>query len=130
MRSKRKSERIHVRSRESVKSAGRAEPAPPRECPPGVKPCEAVSDRTKIILLLAPALTVIVVLFFGGLALGVLRSLNYMPVIGLTEPNLDACLAVFTSREFHLSFVLTFHIAFTSKHMSSKVNTGGLLICH
>ena len=59
-----------------------------------------MSDRTKIILLLAPALTVIVTLFFGGLALGVLRSFNYMPVIGLTEPNFDAYLAVFTSREF------------------------------
>ena len=49
-----------------------------------------MSDRMRIILLLAPAMTVIVVLFFGGLAVGLMRSLNYMPVIGLTKPNFDA----------------------------------------
>ena len=77
-----------------------------------------MSDRTKIALLLAPALGVIVALFLGGVALGLLRSFNYMPVIGLLEPNLDAYVAVFTSREFYLSFALTFHIAFTSTLIS------------
>ena len=87
-----------------------------------------MSDRTKIILLLAPALTVIVALFFGGLALGVLRSFNYMPVIGLTEPNFDAYIAVFTSREFYLSFALTFHIAFTSTLISVVLAVAAALL--
>jgi len=49
-----------------------------------------MSDRTKILLLLTPALSIIILLFFGGLFIGLLRSFNYMPIIGLTEPNLNA----------------------------------------
>ncbi len=78
-----------------------------------------MTDRMRIVLLLAPAMLVITVLFFGGLAVGLMRSFNYMPVIGLTEPNFDAYVAVFTSREFYQSFLLTFHIAFTSTVISS-----------
>ena len=87
-----------------------------------------MSDRLRIILLLAPAMLVIVVLFFGGLAVGLLRSFNYMPVIGLTDPNLDAYAAVFTSREFYLSFLLTFHIAFTSTLISCVLAIGAALL--
>ena len=42
-----------------------------------------MSDRTKILLLLTPALSIIILLFFGGLFIGLLRSFNYMPIIGL-----------------------------------------------
>lgn len=87
-----------------------------------------MSDRVKIFLLLLPALSVIVVLFFGGLLVGLMRSFNYMPVIGLREPNLDAYLAVFTSREFLSSFMLTFHIAFTSTVISSVLAVGAALL--
>ena len=87
-----------------------------------------VSDRLKVALLLAPALAVIVVLFFGGLAVGVMRSFNYMPVIGLTEPNLHAYVAVFTDQEFYLSFLLTFHIAFTSTVISAVLAIGAALV--
>jgi putative spermidine/putrescine transport system permease protein len=80
-----------------------------------------MSDRTRIILLLLPALLVIGVLFFGGLLIGVMRSFNYMPVIGLTTPNLDAYRAVFADPEFYWSFLLTFHIAFTSTVISSVI---------
>lgn len=87
-----------------------------------------MSERTRIILLLAPAMLVIVVLFFGGLTVGLMRSFNYMPVIGLTEPNLDAYVAVFTSREFYYSFLLTFHIAFTSTLISCVLAIGAALL--
>ena len=87
-----------------------------------------VSDRVKIALLLTPALTIIVILFFGGLAVGLMRSFNYMPVIGLTEPNLRAYAAVFTDREFYLSFLLTFHIAFTSTVISAALAIGAALL--
>jgi putative spermidine/putrescine transport system permease protein len=87
-----------------------------------------MSDRLKIALLLAPALLLIGVLFFGGLAVGLVRSFNYMPVIGLLEPNLDAYAAVFTSREFYLSFLLTFHIAFTSTLVSSVLAVAAALM--
>lgn len=87
-----------------------------------------MSDRIRIMLLLAPAMLVIGVLFFGGLAVGLMRSLNYMPVIGLNKPNLDAYLAVFSSREFYLSFLLSFHISFTSTLISSVLAVGAALL--
>lgn len=87
-----------------------------------------MSDRLKIFLLLLPAMAVIVLLFFGGLLVGLMRSFNYMPVIGLTEPDLTAYLSVFTDREFYLSFALTFHIAFTSTVISSILAIGAALL--
>jgi putative spermidine/putrescine transport system permease protein len=79
-------------------------------------------------MLLAPALLIIGVLFFGGLLIGIMRSLNYMPVIGLTQPNFDAYISIFTSREFYLSFLLTFHISFTSTVLSSILAIGAALL--
>ena len=87
-----------------------------------------MSDRLKIFLLLLPAMAIIVLLFFGGLAIGLMRSFNYMPVIGLTEPDLSAYISVFTDREFYLSFMLTFHIAFTSTVISSVLAIGAALL--
>ena len=87
-----------------------------------------MSDRAKIILLLLPAMTIIVLLFFGGLLIGLMRSFNYMPVIGLTDPDLSAYISVFTDREFYLSFLLTFHIAFTSTVISSVLAIGAALL--
>ena len=87
-----------------------------------------MSDRLKIILLLAPALILIIGLFGGGLAIGLMRSFNYMPVIGLTDPDLSAYVAVFTNREFYLAFLLSFHIAFTSTVVSSILAIGAALL--
>lgn len=87
-----------------------------------------MSDRLRIMLLLAPAMTLIVVLFFGGLAVGVMRSFNWMPVIGLTDPNLDAYRAVLTDPNFLRSFLLTFHIAFTSTLISAVIAIAAALM--
>ncbi len=87
-----------------------------------------MSDRMKVFLLLLPAMSIIVLLFFGGLVIGVMRSFNYMPVIGLTDPNWNAYLSIFTDREFYLSFLLTFHIAFTSTVISSVLAIGAALL--
>ena len=87
-----------------------------------------MSDRMKIFLLLLPAMFIIVVLFFGGLTIGLMRSFNYMPVIGLTDPDFSAYISVFTDREFYLSFLLTFHIAFTSTVISSILAIGAALL--
>jgi len=87
-----------------------------------------MSSRLKIFLLLLPAMSLIVILFFGGLAVGLMRSFNYMPIIGLTDPDWSAYLAVFTDKEFYLSFLLTFHIAFTSTVISSILAIGAALL--
>ena len=73
-----------------------------------------MQHRLKIALLLAPALTVIGVLFFGGLAVGLLRSFNYMPIIGLDDPNLTAYRSLLSSPDIYRSFALTLYIAVTS----------------
>lgn len=87
-----------------------------------------LSDRLRIALLLAPAMVVIGVLFFGGLGVAVMRSFNWMPVIGLTEPNLDAYAAVLSDRNFLRSFLLTFHIAFTSTLISAVIAIAAALM--
>lgn len=68
------------------------------------------------------------VLFFGGLVVGVMRSFNWMPVIGLTEPNLAAYGAVLTDPDFLRSFLLTFHIAFTSTLISAVIAIAAALM--
>jgi putative spermidine/putrescine transport system permease protein len=73
-------------------------------------------------------MAVIVVLFFGGLAVAVGRSFNWMPVIGLTDPNLDAYRAVLTDPVFLRSFLLTFHIAFTSTLISAVIAIAAALL--
>lgn len=87
-----------------------------------------MSERLRIFLLLAPALSVIGLLFLGGLFLGLARSFNYMPIIGLTTPNLDAYVKVLTDPDFLLSFALTFHIAFTSTAISAVLAVGAALV--
>lgn len=87
-----------------------------------------MARRLKIALMLAPALIVLGGLFLGGLAAGFLRSLNWMPVIGLTEPNLDAYRAVLTDPDFLWSFALSFHIAGTSTLLSLVIATAAVLL--
>jgi putative spermidine/putrescine transport system permease protein len=57
-----------------------------------------------------------------------MRSFNYMPVIGMTDPNLDAYRAVLTDRVFLQSFLLTFHIAFTSTVLSAVIAIAAALM--
>lgn len=75
-------------------------------------------ERYKPYILLSPALLVILVLFIGGLFFGLIRSFNYFPLIGLTEPNLQAYRNILTSNGFLQSLVLTLHIAITSTVIS------------
>jgi len=88
----------------------------------------AMSDRLKIALMLAPALIVIGGLFLGGLVVGLMRSVGYMPVIGLTEPGLDAYRAVLGNPDFLRSFLLSFHISFTSTILSALIAVPAALL--
>ena len=75
-------------------------------------------ERLRPYILLSPALLVILVLFIGGLYFGLIRSFNYFPLIGLTEPNLEAYRSILTSNGFLRSLLLTLHIAVTSTIIS------------
>lgn len=87
-----------------------------------------LSERQTILVLLAPVLLVLGVLFLGGLLFGLSRSFNYMPIIGLTEPNLAAYQAIFTDADFLWSFALTFYIAFVSTAISAILAVAAALL--
>ncbi len=79
-------------------------------------------------LLLTPALLVVLVLFLGGLAFGFFQSLNYLPLIGLSEPNLDAYARTFTDPVFYASLGLSLRIAFVSTAVSVVLAVAGALL--
>ncbi len=89
---------------------------------------EKGAQRLSISLLLTPALAVIILLFLGGLITGLLRSLNYFPLIGLNDFNLEAYTAIFADNGFIQSLVLTFHIAFTSTLISCILAVAAALL--
>jgi putative spermidine/putrescine transport system permease protein len=69
--------------------------------------------------MLAPTLLVVLVLFSGGLLVGLGQSLGYMPVIGMEDFTLRYYREVLTSGPFLLSLWLTFRIAFVSTLLST-----------
>lgn len=73
----------------------------------------------RVLLLLAPALVVILVLFAGGLVFGFMQSLNYFPIIGLHSFNFDAYRDAFADPAFRASLGLTFRVAFISTAVSA-----------
>jgi len=85
-------------------------------------------DRWRIALLLAPAVLVIAGLFMGGLVLGFARSLNYMPLIGLNDVNLEAYVAILSSSGFYRSLLLSTYISFISTAISCVLAVGAALI--
>lgn len=87
-----------------------------------------MTERMRIALMLAPALAVIGVLFGGGLVVGLIRSAGYMPVIGLTDPSLDAYRAVLDDPQVWLSLRLSLWIALTSTALASVLAVGAALL--
>jgi putative spermidine/putrescine transport system permease protein len=87
-----------------------------------------MTPRLRLILMLFPAVAVIGILFGGGLLVGLLRSFNYMPVIGLHDPDLKAYVRVLTNPDFFWSFLLTFHIAFTSTLIAAVIATAAAVL--
>ena len=77
-----------------------------------------MSDRLHPWLLLSPALAIIILLFIGGIALGLTQSFGYLPLIDQYDFNFDAYVNIFQSREFTRSLTLTTYIAFTSTIIS------------
>lgn len=75
-------------------------------------------DKLRVPLMLLPALTILTVLFAGGLVIGLGQSLGYMPVIGLTDFTIQHYLDVLTDRNFLLSLWLTFRISFVTTLLS------------
>ena len=87
-----------------------------------------MSERLKIFLLLLPALLVLGGLFGGGLLVAVLRSINYLPAFGLTQPTLSAYISLLSDGDFYRSLLLSFHIAFTSTLISAVLAVAAALL--
>lgn len=68
-------------------------------------------QKSKPYLLLLPAIGTIVLLFFGGLFDGFLKSFGYFPAIGETRFEAAAYTELLQSSEFCASLVLTLRIA-------------------
>lgn len=73
-----------------------------------------MTKRTSIVLLLFPTISVLVLLFLGGLVLGLMQSFGYMPLIGMNDFNVDAYVSLFGDREFFLTLALTLWISISS----------------
>ena len=73
----------------------------------------------------------VIVLFTGGLVLGFLQCLDYMPIIGKHDLSLDAYVAIFNDRVFWESLRLSLYIAFVSTAISIVLAVAcALLIYH
>lgn len=75
----------------------------------------------RVALLLTPALSVVLLLFAGGLVFGLMQSLNYFPLIGLESFNFDAYRKVLDDPAFRSSLVLSLRIAFVSTFVSAAL---------
>jgi putative spermidine/putrescine transport system permease protein len=78
-----------------------------------------LSPAARTWLLLSPALLVIIVLFLGGVGFGFVQSLNFIPLIGQYELNLDAYAAMLSDAAFRPSLFLSLWIAFAATIISA-----------
>jgi putative spermidine/putrescine transport system permease protein len=87
-----------------------------------------VTDRTRLLLLLAPALGILGGLFLTGLGLTLLRSLHYAPALGQTTPGLSAYSAILTSPGFLKSLALSLWIAAASTLIAATLAVAAALL--
>ena len=73
-------------------------------------------------LLLLPALTVVLLLFGGGLGMGMVQALGYLPGAGLGELSLGHFTRVLTDPDFFRSLWLTFYVAGVSTGMAAGIS--------
>ncbi len=82
---------------------------------------------TNLTLMLLPALTVVLLLFGGGLLLGVLQALGYLPGAGLNRLSGGHFSRVLTDPDFFMSFGLTFYVAFVSTLLAAVCSVAAAL---
>ncbi len=82
----------------------------------------------RIWLLLSPALAIVVVLFLGGLGLGVAQSFGYLPVLGRSSWSFDAYRAAWHDPAVRASLVLTLRIALLATVISAVLGVAAALV--
>jgi putative spermidine/putrescine transport system permease protein len=73
-------------------------------------------------------MAVIILLFMGGLFMGLAQSFNYMPIIGKNDFNFDAYANILTSPGFRSSLILTIWIGLASTVLSTVLAIGCSLV--
>ena len=79
---------------------------------------EEWQERLRIPILLAPAVLIIVILFMGGLVMGFVQSLGYLPWAENFRWSLDAYVKIFNDKGFLRSLALTLWIGVASTVLS------------
>lgn len=89
-------------------------------------------ERWRIPIMLAPTLTVIIVLFIGALGYGFIQSLGWNPRIGAYDINLDAYWNILAgeehSRTFWTGLGLTLWVSIASTFFSAVLAIGAALL--
>lgn len=78
-------------------------------------------EQLHLVAMLLPVLTVIGVLFLGGLVLGLFQSFDYMPLIGRTLPTVQPYVDLVTDPVFPRSLVLTLWVSLASTLLSTAL---------
>jgi len=78
-------------------------------------------EKIQVPIMLAPALAIIIILFMGGLIMGLMQSLGYMPVIDEYDLTLQAYINIFTDPVFLRSLALTCWIGFGTTIFSTAL---------
>ncbi len=75
-------------------------------------------ERLRVPLLLSPVMAVVIVLFMGGLIMGLMQSVGYLPWAESYRISPDAYIKIFTDKGFLRSLALTCWIGFASTILS------------
>ncbi len=81
-----------------------------------------------LALMLLPALSVVVVLFGGGLLLGVLQALGYLPGAGLTRLSGAHFARVLSDPDFFRSFGMTIYVSVVSTLLAAGLSVIAALV--
>jgi putative spermidine/putrescine transport system permease protein len=79
------------------------------------------------LALLAPAAGVVILLFGGGLVLGLAQSLGHLPAAGMSELTMAHFMHVLADPDFFASLGLTFYIALTSTVFACGISIAAAL---
>lgn len=88
----------------------------------------ARGEGRRVLAMLSPSLAVILLLFGGGILLGCVQALGYLPAAGLDRLSLDHFHGILRDPDFLTSLGLTFYIALVSTLVAVALGVGAALL--
>lgn len=77
-----------------------------------------LKEKMKPYILVAPVTFILVAIFVSGIIMGLMQSLGYFKIVGLTEFTLKYYKEVLTSRDFLLSLKFSLYTSFVSSFLA------------